>query len=296
MDYSGTPRKGRLEGYENYPGAALFAGQLEGTGKSPSRGPMTPVGRQSFVVGSDPQSASVTRFGTPLSSSAAGRSFQSPMLHTQQAPLHESDLPAVSVLDGLNPSRLDDTNTINISNNNNTSFFPQHQQQQLLDMSMARSSLVPSQATSLSADDTWVTVFGFPSSHTTAVIEEFLSCGQIVSHHTDSPHANWVHVRFETGVGAQRAVARDGQLLERLGLMVGVRRYNPSSSSSSVSSSSSIAPSSLRKNTSINPNASLFLREQRATYSVSAAHTPYAGAPYPVNGWWSKILFYFFGL
>lgn len=74
-----------------------------------------------------------------------------------------------------------------------------------------RSPFTPAPATpALGADDgsCWVTVFGFPPSRTAAVVEALLACGQIVSHHTDTANANWVHVEFEVGGGRQPRLLR----------------------------------------------------------------------------------------
>ena len=138
-------------------------------------------------------------------------------------------------------------------------------------------------------DDCWVTIFGFSASQTSVVIDEFLSCGQIISHHTDNIHSNWVHVQFETVFGAQRALTKDGAVLDRNGMMVGVRRYRPSKESSKR-----IVATPVSSKPTLQP---LYLRQQRAKFSVTTPENGvFEASPYVKNSCWQRFLYYVFGL
>jgi hypothetical protein len=81
--------------------------------------------------------------------------------------------------------------------------------------------------------DAWVTVFGFPPGELTAVLSAFQRDGDVMTHDSfsegsdgsNSESVNWVHVRFASRGGAQRALRRNGTMVARC--MVGVRRLGP---------------------------------------------------------------------
>ena len=79
--------------------------------------------------------------------------------------------------------------------------------------------------------DAWVTVFGFPPGELTAVLSAFQRDGDVMTHDSfsegseGSESVNWVHVRFASRGGAQRALRRNGTMVARC--MVGVRRLGP---------------------------------------------------------------------
>ncbi len=244
-------------------------------------------------------------------SSLFGEGFRTPESTARPSASRVADeLPAVSILDNAAP--LDGTH--------------QQQQQQQQQQHMA-SMMTPTMGafggpsnisgvslgnlsfgnvTSAGYDDAgggasrWVTVFGFPPSQTAAVIEELLSCGQIVSHHTDTANSNWVHVEFETAVGAQRALTKDGAVFGPSGtLMLGVRRrvaprHGGAGSTPQQSLSMSRATPQSGRNKTPFHNQSLYLQE-RSSYSVASAAL-YSGAPYAQsNSWWSRFAYYVFG-
>ncbi len=175
-------------------------------------------------------------------------------------------LPSVSLLDGVNASFLNDS------------------AMQTSGMAATSVSAVGAQAGvgGGGGDQCWVIMFGFPASQTAVVIEEMLSCGQIVSHQSDGPLCNWAHVQFETALGAQRALTRDGAVLERVGLMVGVRR--------------SSGPTSRPRVAHAAPAAQALFLQPRSSYSVTGSHLAYEFAPYAVNSWWSRFKYYILGL
>lgn len=70
-------------------------------------------------------------------------------------------------------------------------------------------------------DDTWITVFGFPQSATSYVLQEFSIYGQIVRH--ASTQGNWLHIQYQTKLQAQKALSKNGKVLAN-NIMVGVMK------------------------------------------------------------------------
>lgn len=67
----------------------------------------------------------------------------------------------------------------------------------------------------------WVTVFGFAASQSTAVLEYFNSLGVIDAH--EPGQGNWMHMKYSTLWGAQKALAKNGTVLPIFGTcMIGV--------------------------------------------------------------------------
>jgi nuclear pore complex protein Nup53 len=69
-------------------------------------------------------------------------------------------------------------------------------------------------------DETWITVFGFPTSATSYVLQEFSNYGQILRHFP-SNQGNWLHIQYQTKLQAQKALSKNGKVLAN-SLMVGV--------------------------------------------------------------------------
>lgn len=70
-------------------------------------------------------------------------------------------------------------------------------------------------------DDTWITVFGFPQSATSYVLQEFSVYGQILRH--CSTQGNWLHIQYQTKLQAQKALSKNGKVLAN-NIMVGVMK------------------------------------------------------------------------
>ena len=65
-----------------------------------------------------------------------------------------------------------------------------------------------------------ITVFGFPASATSYVLQEFSVYGQILRHFP-SNQGNWLHIQYQTKLQAQKALSKNGKVLAN-SLMVGV--------------------------------------------------------------------------
>jgi hypothetical protein len=68
----------------------------------------------------------------------------------------------------------------------------------------------------------WITIFGFPPSSATYVLQEFSVCGQIVRHIVCA-QGNWMHIQYQTKLQAQKALDKNGKVLGN-SIMVGVMK------------------------------------------------------------------------
>lgn len=74
--------------------------------------------------------------------------------------------------------------------------------------------------------DNWVVVFGFlTDGHAvSSVLQEFQSCGNIDNwRYPPASNCNWIFIRFETNLGAQRALKKNGQRMGTVPMMIGVQ-------------------------------------------------------------------------
>jgi len=131
-------------------------------------------------------------------------------------------------------------------------------------------------------DDTWVTIFGFPQSATSYVLQEFSIYGQIIRH-VPNNQGNWLHVQYSNKLQAQKALSKNGKVLANQ-LMVGVmpcidKRVMGSNSISSEQSSAVSPNSSSSKPTGLSRNFSAGSKLDR-TQSLRTTSRPLG----PFNG------------
>jgi nuclear pore complex protein Nup53 len=67
---------------------------------------------------------------------------------------------------------------------------------------------------------TWVTVWGFPPSAASFVLQQISACGTVLQH-VMPPNSNWMHVRFQTRLQASKAVGKNGSVIGNT-IMLGV--------------------------------------------------------------------------
>lgn len=272
-----------------------------------------PARFSSFTSGPSPSPSS--HRGTPgtLSFNNVGKSPD------QQSSFFPS---AVSVADGgsvtpITPvasSRRQPMTPMTIGGNNsnvrvNTPFTPLPVQQQKQANEWAQQTLgtpgnnMSSMMSSASgANNCWVTVFGFSPQSLNKVIESFLSCGQIVQHVTQG-HSNWVHLQFESLVGVQRSLSRNGTVIGGH-TMIGVMKRREFGHSgpgllfnTTENSRTDASGGSARKSSHLLGNESLYL-QQRNKYSVApstAGEFGSNGAPRQQDSKMSTFINYFFG-
>ena len=67
---------------------------------------------------------------------------------------------------------------------------------------------------------TWITVFGFPPSASAYIVSQFSQYGTVLQHHSP-PNGNWMHIRYQTKIQAQKALSKSGKILGG-SIMIGV--------------------------------------------------------------------------
>ncbi|KAH9495862.1 Nucleoporin nup35 [Bulinus truncatus] len=60
-------------------------------------------------------------------------------------------------------------------------------------------------------DETWVTVFGFPSGATSFILQQFSQYGTILKH-VISSECNWMHIHYMSKIQAKKALSKDGKI------------------------------------------------------------------------------------
>jgi len=85
---------------------------------------------------------------------------------------------------------------------------------------------------------TWVTIFGFPSSAASYILQQFSQCGTVLQHHIPA-NGNWMNIRFQTKMQAQSALGRNGRIMGGT-LMIGVVPCQGDTNSNSMLNNSNI--------------------------------------------------------
>ncbi|KAG0502386.1 hypothetical protein HPP92_002458 [Vanilla planifolia] len=75
-------------------------------------------------------------------------------------------------------------------------------------------------------EEEWVTVYGFAVGDTNLVLREFEKCGTILKHVPGPRDANWMHILYQNGYDARRALAKNGVQINSV-LIVGVKPVDP---------------------------------------------------------------------
>jgi len=65
----------------------------------------------------------------------------------------------------------------------------------------------------------WVTVFGFPLSLSSLILQQFESDGEILQH--ESGQGNWMSIRFRSPLDAKKALGKNGKIITD-NIMIGV--------------------------------------------------------------------------
>jgi len=123
-------------------------------------------------------------------------------------------------------------------------------------------------------DERWITVFGFPVGSTQNVLKHFAKYGDILQHRTHV-EGNWLHIQYQTRLQAQRALAKNGLILDSL--MIGVVPYKEQQATKIVQNQ----PFKFRPSSS-------------GTYAVESV-IPQT-APAPQSSLWSKFSEYILGV
>jgi len=104
-------------------------------------------------------------------------------------------------------------------------------------------------------DETWVTIFGFPQSATSYVLQEFSIYGQIIRH-VPNNQGNWLHVQYQNKLQAQKALSKNGKVLAN-SLMIGIMPCIDKRVMSSSTASASNTSTNPVEQTQLSPNSSI---------------------------------------
>lgn len=159
-------------------------------------------------------------------------------------------------------------------------------------------------------DETWVTVFGFPQSTESFILQEFASFGIIVNHITPG-EGNWIHIQFQNKLQAKRAISKSGkvfggkimvgvtQCIDRSAMVSQKRSLRASSSTGNLLSTSqadnllssnSCSLQQSRNMTSMRPLTSAYLAAINDNQVIQQANVPQRS-----TGFVSKAMEYMFG-
>lgn len=153
-------------------------------------------------------------------------------------------------------------------------------------------------------DETWVTVFGFPQSTESFILQEFAYFGTILNHVVPS-EGNWMHIQFQNKLQAKRALSKSGKIFGGT-IMVGVTQcidklvMNGKRPSLRASTSHGNLLNGSQANNLLTPNTSQMktpMRPLTSGYKVPFGDQVNETAPVPQrsSGLVSKAMEYVFG-
>jgi len=140
---------------------------------------------------------------------------------------------------------------------------------------------------------TWVTVWGFPPSAASLVLEQLSACGAVLQH-IMPPNSNWMHVRFQTRMQASKAVGKNGHVLGG-SLMVGVRECREPGLGAEGQGDTSLLNTSLTSGSNSTPRTIRPLTQAyKETHSENKV-VPGVSTPNKDSGLMGKAMGYMFG-
>ncbi|XP_064603191.1 nucleoporin NUP35-like [Liolophura sinensis] len=157
-------------------------------------------------------------------------------------------------------------------------------------------------------DETWVTVFGFPPSATSYVLQQFSQYGNILKHVTSSD-GNWMHLHYQSKIQAKKALSKHGKVFGG-NIMVGVtpcidktvmveeEKENRSMSQLSFMQTPGTPSTSYVDSPAMNSSRYSAIRPLTATYKAVRSENevlPAGHAPQKSNSFISKTMEYVFG-
>ncbi|KAI8122843.1 hypothetical protein FF38_01386 [Lucilia cuprina] len=134
----------------------------------------------------------------------------------------------------------------------------------------------------------WVTVFGFPSSATSTVLQHFAQCGTIVDKVFPSQNGNWVHLKYSSRLECDKALNYNEKILNN-NIMIGVTQCKDKSIIDKENLCENNANSSLTPK--VRPLAQTAYKSAQNDTSVVAG----VNAPQKSSGIMNKAMDLFFG-
>nr|XP_002128577.1 nucleoporin NUP35-like isoform X1 [Ciona intestinalis] len=155
-------------------------------------------------------------------------------------------------------------------------------------------------------DDTWVTVFGFPPSSASFVLQRFSQYGSILHHQMAADNGNWMHIHYESRLQVKKAMSRNGKVVGT-NVMIGVvpcidveimSRFNERTPLKPMSNNTPLThPSISRISTPTTPKPPS-IRPLTAAYNASTSDTKVVSetrTPQKTSGLVTKAMDYLFG-
>ncbi|RDD44976.1 Nucleoporin NUP53 [Trichoplax sp. H2] len=146
-------------------------------------------------------------------------------------------------------------------------------------------------------DECWVTIFGFPPSAATYILEQFSHYGVIVKH-VMLANSNWMHIQYQFKIQAKKAISKSGRIFGN-GIMVGVRPCIDKIAiiGNQEMSSTIQSPDPVNSNIST-PKSAAGIRPLVATYSAVNNQNKVSAevdTPQKNDGLIAKVMEYMFG-
>ncbi|XP_062504483.1 nucleoporin NUP35-like [Corticium candelabrum] len=147
-------------------------------------------------------------------------------------------------------------------------------------------------------DDCWVTVFGYPPSSATYILQQFSQLGNILKH-VVATNGNWMHLRYQSRLQAVKALSKNGKVFAG-GIMVGVQpcidkgvivEGDQQITSASVSQNVQDTHTDITSRGGIRPLAAAY----RAMSSQQDVEPREANTPQKNSGFVNKVLEYVLG-
>lgn len=152
-------------------------------------------------------------------------------------------MPTEKIVEKPTPAR---QGSMNFGNTTRPSFAPppsaslfsgdEMPQQEEHHTSLAANHSIPATPSRVGSDDSgneqldrWITVFGFPSGHSSVILSYFHNFGQILRVKHSENGGNWIHLLYTTKLQAEKALGKNGKILDPGNIMIGVVRCTDSS-------------------------------------------------------------------
>jgi len=143
-------------------------------------------------------------------------------------------------------------------------------------------------------DSSWVTVFGFPSSSASFVLQRFGQYGSIVTYRMAPNQGNWMHIQYDSSLQAKKALSRNAKILPG-NVMIGV---TPCIDIKVMSGDNSVIGTPTLNTTSSGGDIKKSIRPLTSAYQAASTENKVinnAGTPQKSEGLVSKAFDFMFG-
>ena len=146
-------------------------------------------------------------------------------------------------------------------------------------------------------DDSWVTVFGFPTSSASFVLQRFAQYGSIVTYRIAPNQGNWMHIQYDSSLQAKKALSRNAKILPG-NIMIGVTPCIDVKLMSSTGGENSLVGTPLSSLNTASNDIKKSIRPLTSAYHAASTENKVitdACTPQKSDGFMSKAFDYMFG-